>query len=194
MKTSPTKLESARFPNSSGVTLRVVSIHDGFTGAVYAQVAAESISEAVGQGTGVQWKALSFDMLSRLDLRHDSIHEASHADVIIVSTFACGSLPTHVRSWVTACLQRSEYGLPVIVALHPELSFESEKVHPLCEFLSKATAVWQTDLLCNRDFDGQLENGLAAKLLERRKNRDGRAGCMYSAVKAESSFGWGINE
>ena len=194
MKTSPIRLESARFANPLGVKLRVVSIHDGLTGAVYAQFAAESISEAVGPGNGVQWKAWSFDMLSRLDLRHDSLHQASHADVIIVSSFTCSLVPAHVRSWLTTCLQRSEYGLPVIVALNPDITPGSEKAHPPCEFLREAASVWQTDLLHNREFDGQLEDGLAAKLLERRKNRDGRAGCLYSAVTDESSFGWGINE
>jgi hypothetical protein len=194
MSTTPITANPGCMALEAVTTLRVISLHDGCMGAEHACEAAKAIALAGGSRTAVQCMSWGFDMLSRLDLRHASIREASQVDVLIASTFACEPLPDHVRSWVTACLRTNGRGMPVIVALHHEQPARSQSRSSLCEFLSSIAARRQSDFLCNEAFDLRLGQGLVSQLVERRRRLDGREADVHPAGAAECGARWGINE
>ena len=193
MRTLPMALTSGHMVRASGTTLSVVAVYDGITDAVGVHAAIGALTMSAGPDVNVRCITWSFDMLTRLDVRHVSIREAAQADVLIVSASGTDPLLAHVTAWVTTCLRENGRGAPLLAALHLEAPGLAESSSPLCEFLSRTAALWQTEFLCNEDFAARLDQGLALQLLERR-NRRFELDPDDAGHPELAGFRWGIND
>jgi hypothetical protein len=187
-------LGSRRLTEGGPSTLNVVALHDGFMTAVYAHEAVGSLTMAARPHVNVASRAWSFDMLTRLDVRHPSIRMASEADVIIIAADACAPLPHHVMSWLARSMQENGKGAPVIVAIHQEEPEMELTGPPLLTDLHTITDRWNVPLLCNGDFDKFLEQDVPTS------HPDGER-ANVSAIESAIPFPaphqagrWGINE
>ena len=187
-------LGSRRVTEGGSCTLNVVALYDGFMTAVYAHEAVGSLTMAVRPHANVASRVWSFDMLTRLDVRHPSIRVASEADVIIVAADASAPLPHHVLSWLARSVQENGKGAPVIVAIHQEEPGTEQTIQPLLVDLRTITDRWNAPLLCNGEFDRFLDEGVTTCLAN-----GGRASLSVIEsgipIPAPHPAGrWGINE
>ncbi len=178
---------------ASKPALSIVAIHDDFIAGIRAQEALEWLKFSLGSELRVCPITWSFEHLKRLDLRSMSIRAAAAADVIIVSASDVKPLPDHIKHWLNSSLGEQGEIRPILVALHGEkMEFESTP-GPLCSHLKRVAESWQTEFMCNEDFDRRLDLDFALQLI-RHKTPDtchreepfGRE--FYSAPRY-----WGIN-
>lgn len=176
-----------------GRPLRVTALHDGLTSSVYVHEALGAISLAVNPRRHLESDVWSFDMLTRLDVRHASVTHGAAADIIIVAGQASTSLPSHIKSWITTCLQENRKGPPIMVVLYEERDQDADGLPPLHRDLGALTKSWKTPLLSHRALDERLDSGL---ILDRSKPGSPAEDDLNldNLVSGPFCGHWGINE
>ncbi len=150
---------SSQFP-----PLHVAALYDGFTSSVYAHQAIESLAMALLPVSPIEPFMWSFAGLVSPDIRSASLLNASETDVIVVSASGTAPLPNHVKSWFSICFQECAPKRPLIVAIHQYDLDTPDTTLPLCLDLAEIASQWQTQVLCNNEFDARLDDGLAGEL------------------------------
>lgn len=171
----------------------VVAIHDGFFAGIRAQEALEWLKHTLGSELRVRPVSWSFENLERLDVRSLSIRAAAAADMLIVSASDVTPLPDHIKQWLGSSLAEQRETRPMLVALHDEkMEFDCTQ-GPLCKHLKRVADAWQTEFMCNEDFNQRLDLDFATQLIRHksqgsfhREEPFGRE--FYSAPRC-----WGIN-
>ena len=173
--------------------IRIVALYDSKAAASCVHEAIESIASAGHTGTKVESFLWSFDMLTRLDIRHASIHSAVEADVFIVAGEASSSLPVQVSSWFETALRDHRRGAPVIVLIYEEEDQQSCPLPALRRDLASLAARWRAPLLCQREMHSRLERELRQQVSDPIERMGAGADVDAVATKSEHTH-WGINE
>lgn len=179
--------------SQAGDTLHVVALHDGLISCVYAQEALAALALAVRPEMKMINSVWSFDMLTRLDMRHASHDKCAEADILLIAATAAAPLPAHVKSWINASLRDSHKGAPTLIALYEEDFEQIGLVAPLRSDLAAIAAQWRTPLLCNAELDSRLEQGLMAEFTGGRAPVKSHFNLSHLLANSEAGR-WGINE
>lgn len=107
----------------------------------------------------------SFDALERQEVRTTSARAAAAAELLVVSAADEMSLPDHVKQWFSSIPEQQRDTRPVIVALHEEEFESSNPPGLLCSQLKEVADSWQTEFMCNADFDRRMDSDFATQLL-----------------------------
>jgi len=153
---------------AAGPVFSVVAIHDDFSGSVRAQEALEWLQHSLGSDLHVRSVSWSFQKLERMDLRAMSVRAAAAADVIIVAASDTRAVPDQVRRWLDSSLQQQRGNRALLVALHDEDQDDAAPPGPLCSHLKRLAARWQTEFLCNDDFDRRLDHDFALRFIHQK--------------------------
>lgn len=143
----------------------VVAIHDGFFTGIRAMEALERLKFNLCPDLQVYPITLSFDMLERVEQRTTSIRAAASADLLLVSAANESPLPHHVKQWFDSVHKLQRERRPIIVALHEEDSEFNCNAGPLCTQLKEVADTWQTEFMCNQDYDQRLDSDFAMQLV-----------------------------
>jgi len=149
----------------TGPAFSVVAIHDDFSASVRAREALEWLEHSLGADLHVRSISWSFQKLERMDLRAMSVRAAAAADVIIVAASDTQPVPDQVRRWLDSSLQQQRGSRAVLVALHDEDHDDTAPPGPLCSHLKRLAVRWQTELICNNDFDRRLDRDFAMRFI-----------------------------
>lgn len=171
----------------------VVTIHDGFYAGIRAQEALEWLKHTLGSVLQLRPVSWSFENLERLDVRSLSIRAAAAADVIIVSASDVKPLPDHIKQWLSSSLAEQRETRPMLVALHDE-KMEFECTHgPLCTHLKRVADAWQTEFMCNEDFDQRLDLDFATQLIRHNSPDASHREEPFGREFHSATRYWGIN-
>jgi len=191
MHPQPSLMSRRENNRTSKPAFAVVTIHDGFSADMRAKEALEWLKQTLGSDLQIHTISWSFEQLERPDLRAMSIRAA--ADMLIVSASDLKPLPEHITQWLRSSLAEQRETRPVLVALHDEKMGFDRTQGPLCTHLKRVAATWQTEFMCNEDFDQRLDLGFATQLIRHksqgsfhRKEPFGREFCSAPRF-------WGIN-
>jgi len=143
----------------------VVVIHDGFFTGIRAMEAVEWLTYTLCPDLQVYPISWSFARLEQQDVRATSIRAAAAADLLIVSAEDGSPLPHHIKQWFDSVHHQRRDTRPIIVALHEEDSEFNSTQGPLCAHLKEVAVTWQTEFMCNEDFDQRLDRDFATQLL-----------------------------
>lgn len=143
----------------------VIAIHDGFFTGIRAMEALEWLKFTLCPDLQVYPVTWSFDKLERVEERPTSIRAAAAADLLIVSAADESPLPRHIKQWFDSVHKLQRERRPVIVALHEDDSGFNSKAGPLCAHLKELADTWQTEFMCNEDFDQRLDCNFATQLV-----------------------------
>jgi hypothetical protein len=174
-------------------TIRIVALYDSMGDVAYAHEAIGSIAIAGHPEIKVASLLWSFDMLTRLDIRHASIHSAVEADVFIIAAPASSPLPVHVSSWLDSVLQERRRGAPVIVAIYEEDHRQAYELPALRRDLLAFAARWRAPLLCNRELYTRLEGKLQTRVIDAGERHTVGFDPDTLLMKSGRAH-WGINE
>jgi hypothetical protein len=172
----------------------VVAIYNDFYAGFRAQEALQWLKLTLGNEMDVSGCSLSFQALERLDVRSMAIHRAASADVIIIAISDGDPVPNHIERWMDSSLQQQHDGRAVLVALHDDVQSSSEETTPLCAYLARQAARWQTEFICNHEFDQRLDREFAMQCLRRKEPAITRQGQKAEKHSYRDSYRWGINE
>jgi hypothetical protein len=171
----------------------VVAIHDGFFTGIRAMEALERLKFNLRPDLQVYPITLSFDMLERVEQRTTSIRAAASADLLLVSAANESPLPHHVKQWFDSVHKLQRERRPIIVALHEEDSEFNSNTGPLCTQLKAVADTWQTEFMCNEDFDQRLDCDFATQRIRSKSPASiNRSKPFGGEFQAAPRF-WGIN-
>ncbi len=137
--------------------------------------------------------AWSFDKLERQEVRTTSIRAAAAADLLIVSADDESPLPHHIKQWFDSIHHQQRDTRPIIVALHEE-DFEFNSTQgPLCTHLKQVADTWQTEFMCNDDFDQRLDRDFATQLLRSKSPVSAQRAKPFGGEFQAAPRYWGIN-
>jgi hypothetical protein len=171
----------------------VVIIHDGFYAGMRAQEALEWLRYTLGSDLQVYPMSWSFENLERLDVRSMSIRAAAAADVIIVSASDTAPLPNHIKQWLNSTLAEQQATRPMLVALHDEKIESNGTMGPLCTHLQRVADAWQTEFMCNEDFDRHLDLDFATRLIRHKSPDAFHRAEPFGREFHSAPRNWGIN-
>lgn len=184
-----------RRPNTtaSKPAFSVMAIHDGFFTSIRAMEAVERLRFNLLPALQVHSVSWSFDKLAVQDIRTKSVRAAASADLLIVSAAAETPLPDHMRQWFESIHQQQNANHPIIVALHGEDSEFNSNTGPLCTQLKEVADTWQTEFMCNEDFDQRLDCDFATQRIRSKSPASiNRSKPFGGEFQAAPRF-WGIN-
>lgn len=180
--------------DQGGNPLNVVALRDDLFDCIHAKGAVESLTSAAGGEVPVETWMWSFDMLTRLDLRHASLAKGREADVLIIAADASRPIPAYVKSWMTACLREHRKGAPVMVGLYEEFFDHRDSLSALHSDLVSFAAQWRAPLLCNREWDDQLQRASVRELFGHLTPKAQQDFALQSLLAVPSAGRWGLNE
>jgi hypothetical protein len=188
-------LPMMRRPNTtaSKPAFSVMAIHDGFFTSIRAMEAVERLRFNLLPALQVYSVSWSIDKLAVQDIRTKSVRAAASADLLIVSAAAETPLPDHMRQWFESIHQQQNANHPIIVALHEEDSEFNSNTGPLCTQLKAVADTWQTEFMCNEDFDQRLDCDFATQRIRSKSPASiNRSKPFGGEFQAAPRF-WGIN-
>ena len=153
---------------AAGPVFSVVAIHDDFSASVRVREALEWLEYSLGSDLQVRSISWSFQKLERMDLRAMSVRTAAAADLIIVAASDTQPVPDQVRRWLDSSLQQQRGSRAMLVALHNEDQDDTAPPGPLCSHLKRLAIRWQTEFLCNNDFDRRLDRDFALRFIHQK--------------------------
>ncbi len=175
--------------------LSIVAIHDDFASGIRACEALKWLEHSLGSEWEVRAHTWSFQKLERMDLRAMSIRAAAAADVIIVAAEQdTQPVPDQVRRWLDAALQQQREGRAVLVALHDEEPEDAARPGPLCTHLERLAGRWQTEFMCNKDFEQRLDHDFILRLIRQKNEAAGHSDHPLGIDFYSASEWGGINE
>lgn len=171
----------------------VVALYDGFFANVRIMEALEWLKFSLRPDLRVCPATWSFETLERHDVRTTSVRAAAAADLLIVSAPDETWLPDHIMKWFAAVPRQQRASLPVVVALHEEDSGFNNTQGRLCSRLREVAGSWQTEFLCNADFDQRLDRDFAARLLSSKSHAPIHRSKPFGGEFQSPPRYWGIN-
>jgi hypothetical protein len=125
-----------------------------------------------------------------------AIHRAASADVIIIAMSDGDPVPNHIERWMDSCLQQQQNkGRSVLVAIHDDVqSDDKDETTPLCTYLERQAARWQTEFICNHEFDQRLDREFAMRCIDRKTHAASVLSQTPSSHSNRDAYRWGINE
>ncbi len=193
---APTCKIHSRDGRSASPALTVVAIYNDFYAGVRAQEAMQWLKLSLGYDLEVATSLWSFKSLERLDVRSMAIHRAASADVIIIAMSDGDPVPNHIERWMDSCLQQQQNkGRSVLVAIHDDVqSDDKDETTPLCTYLERQAARWQTEFICNHEFDQRLDREFAMRCIDRKTPAASVLSQTSSSHSNRDAYRWGINE
>lgn len=135
----------------------------------------------------------SFDKLERHDVRTTSVRAAAAADLLIVSAADDATLPAHIVQWFEAIPKQQRDTSPILVALHEEDFEFAGNPGAVCSHLKDLADKWQTEFMCNADFDQRLDRNFATQLLSRKSPVSVYRAKPFGGEFQSAPRFWGIN-
>jgi hypothetical protein len=185
---------SGQNSRSANPKFSVVAIHDSFTSGVRAQEALEWLRHSLGYDLQIYSIAWSFQNLERLDVRAMSLRVAASADVIIISASDAEPVPDHIKRWLDASLQQQREGRAALVALHDDENGDACIPGPLCSCLEQRASRWNTEFMCNKDFDQRLDRDFAMQCIDNKRQGPFLLNQQAAHPKDTAPIIGGINE
>lgn len=178
---------------STSPAFSVVALYEGFLANIRIMEALEWLKYSLCPELRVCPVTWSFDTLERHDVRTTSVRAAAAADLLIVSAPDESTMPDHVMKWFAAVPQQQRASRPVVVALHEEGSeFGSAQGH-LCSRLREVAGSWQTEFMCNAEFDRRLDRDFATQLLSSKSRAPILRAKPFGGEFQSPPRYWGIN-
>ena len=171
----------------------VVVIHDGFFAGIRAMEALEWLRFTLCPDLQVYPISWSFDKLARSDIRATACRAAAAADLLIISAADESALPDHIKQWLDSIPAQQRQTRPLVVALHAEDIESNAPQGPLCAHLKEVAASWQTDFMCNEDFDQRMDRDFATQLLCRKSPTSVHRTQPFEGEFRAAPRYWGIN-
>lgn len=188
------KNHEAEKPAASPV-FSAVAIYDDFFGGIRAREALEWLKHSLSSDLQVCSTFWSFQSLERLDVRAASLRAAATADVLIIAASEMEPLPDQIKRWLDSILQQQRGGRAVLVALYDGDETPCDTPGPLCSYLEHEAGRWQTDCMCNRDFDQRLNCEYALQFVSQKRPAPSLLNQPFEMDHRNSApVGWGINE
>lgn len=173
--------------------MRVAILYDQWPSLAKAENAVASLAKAAGSKSRIQHTSWTFNMLTRLDVRHASAAIATETDILMVAAAASVPLPLHVKTWLSECLRDNAKGKPLVVGLYDPCHGLSHLELPFSADLLCTAGHWDLCLLFNSEFDSQYEWSRWAHLSHCQRPRDSRFNS--ETLQHVHNIGrWGINE
>ena len=193
---APTFKIHSRDGQSARPALSVVAIYNDFYAGVRAQEAMQWLKLSLGYDLEVATSLWSFKSLERLDVRSMAIHRAASADVIIIAMSDGDPVPNHIERWMDSCLQQQQNGgRSVLVAIHDDvLSEDEDQTTSLCAYIERQAARWQTEFICNHEFDQRLDRDFAMRCIDRKTPAASVLSQTSSRYSIRNAYRWGIDE
>lgn len=171
----------------------VVALYDGFFANVRVMEALEWLKYSLCPDLRVCPVTWSFDTLERHDVRTNSVRAAAAADLLIVSAPDESTMPDHIMKWFAAVPQQQRASRPVVVALHEEDSEFNNAQGSLCSHLREVAGSWQTEFMCNDDFDQRLDRDFATRLISSKSHAPIHRAKPFGGEFQSPPRYWGIN-
>lgn len=171
----------------------VVAIHDGFFSGIRVMEATEWLKYTLCPDLQVYPVSWSFDTLERLDVRTTSARAAAAADLLIVSATDETPLPDHIKQWIHTIPKQQRDTRPILVALHEEDFEFNGTPSPFCSHLKEVADTWQTEFMCNADFDQRLDRDFATQLVNSKSPLSIHRSKPFSGEFQAAPRFWGIN-
>ena len=180
-------------PQAAKPAFSVVAIHDGFFSGVRAMEALEWLKHTLYPDLQLYPASWSFDKLALQNVRTTSIRAAAAADLLIVSADDDSPVPHHIRQWFEPVHAQQMDTRPMLVALYKDdLAFNSTRGQ-LCTHLKRVAASWQTEFMCNDDFDQRLNRDFATQLISSKNTFSGWQAKPFGGEFQSAPRHWGIN-
>ena len=124
---------------------------------------------ALGTDLLVRSTCWSFAMLERPDGAALALHSAAEADVVIIAGTGPEPVPQHVQEWLDSCLEHQMVRRAMLVGLDGGDQHHAGMRGPLCAYVASQASRWQTDFMCNEDFDERLDRDFALQFIGQRR-------------------------
>lgn len=171
----------------------VVAVYDGFFANIRAMEALDWLKRTLCPVMQVCPLSWSFDKLEEPKERSTAVRAAAAADLLIVSAADDTTLPEHIRQWFDGIPTQQRDARPVIVALHDEGSEFNNTRNSICAHLKEVAGAWETEFMCNADFDQRLDHEFATQLLSGKGPTSRHRAKPFGGEFAAAPRYWGIN-